>query len=48
MQVSRLLSNSLQVSFDNPGKVIGHELFEQKVVQVSRQLEVRVEGKATL
>ncbi len=36
------------MSLDNPGKVIGRELFEQKVVQVSRLLAVRVDGKATL
>jgi hypothetical protein len=48
MQASRLLSNSQQVSLDNQGKVIGRELFEQKVVQVSRPLAVRVDGKAIL
>jgi hypothetical protein len=48
MQASKLLSNSQQVSLDNPEKVIGRELLEQKVVHVSRLLDVRVDGRATL
>ncbi len=47
IQASRLLSNSLQVSLDNPGKVIGRELLEQKVVQASKPLAVRVDGNAS-
>jgi hypothetical protein len=47
-QASKLLSNSQQVSLDNPEKVIGRELLEQKVVHVSRLLDVRVDGRATL
>ncbi len=48
MQLSKLLSNSQQVSLDNPGKVIGHELCVQKVVHESRFLIARLEGRATL
>jgi hypothetical protein len=48
IQASRLLSNSLQVSLDNPEQVIGRELVEQKVVHVSRFEVERADGKAIL
>ncbi len=48
MQVSRVLSNSQQVSLDNPEQVIGRELVEQKVVHESRFEVERAEGKAIL
>jgi hypothetical protein len=48
MQLSKVLSNSQQVSFDNPEQVIGRELVEQKVVHVSRFEVERAEGKAIL
>jgi hypothetical protein len=48
MQVSKVLSNSLQLSLDSPGKAIGRELVVQKVVQESKLLAKREDGRATL
>ncbi len=48
VQLSRELSSSLQLSLDNPLKVIGRELFELKVTHLSRVVANKLLGKANL
>jgi hypothetical protein len=47
-QVRTVLSSSLQVSLDNPSKVIGRELLVQKVMQESVPFDNKLDGNATL
>jgi hypothetical protein len=48
MKLSKKPSSPLHLSLDNPKKVIGRELLEQKVMGEPRLLELRLEDKTSL